>query len=526
MKKILSFTLAVALAFSFLLGSAFASSGVTVVAPDTFISWGSPGDLTTLAVPSDAVSDGNKYIVYQVRDWLGFYFRVRFVIDSFERGDPVEGQVLSWTRYTGEWGLGVDAALEPSSYQTEYHAGEEYTYSKNFLHLPVKSNFDYYDADGELIISGNGYVNTFEGLVDLTLNDGTVIQVPRRLVGNQFVVVRSAADSGQYKIWNFGRPDTLDGIYEGAEGVSYSTSVGYLLSTGSPVIHGNTVLNLESVFDLVAYPYVVIFGLSSWAYCNVYCSAEPMNCRPGSSDGSYSLRTYDSANTSYQHAQYFYGTGEFGILAEGSGTSASIDASKSKFSLISNYALVDFGSETVVFQPTFSLSGGWQWSDWGSSTAVLDLTSYGDIVYQTFDYPLSDPEDEPFEPPVPDDDTDTSDTSNNGLFPWLKMQWVFLLQKLQNIVDAVKDLTVNVDVRPDKTRPLLDDFFTNIFDNGVSTDDVVGLGGVLSNVRSWFDNDFKLADLWDLFDEEYMSSWFTEETRLAIDSTGGVADDG
>lgn len=98
-KKVLSFALAVALAFSLLLGSAFASSGVTVVAPDTFISWGSAGDLTSLAVPSDAVSDGYKYIVYQVRDWVVSYFRVRFVIDRFSRGDPVEGETLLDTIY-------------------------------------------------------------------------------------------------------------------------------------------------------------------------------------------------------------------------------------------------------------------------------------------------------------------------------------------------------------------------------------------------------------------------------------------
>lgn len=519
MKKVLSFTLAVALAFSFLLGSAFASSGVTVVAPDTFISWGSSGDLTTLAVPSEAVSDGNKYIIYQVRDWVVSYFRVRFVIDSFKRGDPVEGEALSWTRYTGEWGLGVDAALEPSSYEVEYHAGEEYTYSKNFLHLPVKSNFDYYDADGELIISGSGYVSDFGRLMDLTLNDGTVIQVPRRLVGNQFVVVRSASDSSQYKIWNFGTPSTLDGVYEGAEEVSYLTSVGSI--AGSDVVVGGvTFPAVSSLVDMNEYPYLFIsYSMpdDSWAviFSNqpYYVSQETSTyIRLAGKIGFLSANALFTPSTSSYSSVSYAGTFSY--------------ASQKSYGFGSNYDLKNSSGE-LLYPASFAVGDGqWSWSDWESSTAALALTSYGDIVYQTFDYPLSDPDEDTTESPAPDEDTDTSDTSNNGLFPWLKTQWVFLLQKLQNIVDAVKDLTVEINLYPDKTKPLLDDFFTNIFDNGVSTDDVVGLGGVLSNVRSWFDNDFKLADLWDLFDEEYMSSWFTEETRLAIDSTGGDSNSG
>lgn len=166
------------------------------------------------------------------------------------------------------------------------------------------------------------------------------------------------------------------------------------------------------------------------------------------------------------------------------------------------------------------VGGSWSWSDWENSTATLALTSYGDIVYQTFDYPLSNPDDEPSESPEPDNGM--PDSSNNGLFAWLKTQWVFLLQKLQNIADAIKNLAVDLDPYPDKTKPLLDDFFTNVFDNGVGEDDVVDLGGVLQNVRPWFKTDFKLGDLWALFDEDYMTLWFTDETRLSIDSTGAV----
>lgn len=519
MKKVLSFTLAVALAFTLLLGSAFASSGVTVVAPDTFVSWGSAGDLTSLAVPSDAVADESKYIIYQVRDWFISYFRVRFVIDSFSRGDPVEGDTLSWTRYTGEWGLGVNAALEPASYEVEQHTAEEYTYSKNFLHLPVKSNFDYYDSNGELIISGSGYVNNFEGLMDLTLIDGTVIQVPRRLVGNQFVVVRSSSNSNQYKIWNFGTPDTLDGVYEGAEGVSYSTSVGSLLSGSSVIVIDGVSIDLaDSGIDFSSYPYVACY----WDFDNSYILLCLASDAPGYVyfSGSYTFYTAEDTSFSFKSLDV-----EDNIWRDNAGRAFRLNLSSSDVPIgfAANFDVFT-SDDSLYFSKSFSFVGnGFTWSDWESSTAVLDLTSYGDIVYQTFDYPLSNPDDEPSESPEPDPspDTGTSDGSNNGLFPWLKTQWVFLLQKLQNIVDAVKILAVDLDPYPDKTGPLLDDFFTNIFDNGVGEDDVVGLGGVLQNVRQWFNTDFKMGDLWDLFDEDYMSSWFTEETRSALDGTGG-----
>lgn len=518
MKKILSFTLAVVLALSLLVGSAFASSGVTVVAPDTFVSWGSVGDLTSLAVPSAAVSDGNKYIIYQVRDWVVSYFRVRFVIDSFSRGDPVEGETLSWTRYIGSWGIGVNAALEPSSYEVEYHAAEEYTYSKNFLHLPVKSNFNYYDANGELIISGTGYDNDFEGLMDLTLTDGTVIQVPRRLVGNQFVVVRNSFNADVYKIWNFGTPDTLGDIYEGADGVNYLTSVGSFVS-GFDI----SPFPLPPSWDVATYPYFVVAGNPS----NMIATARVFKAvdLPYLDFSYVSGATLHCSNTSAGkiYGRYNDFNGSSWTQSDGwksiSWSAGGQVLASAAVVLYSNFDLYDAGGN-LVFAANVSLdgSGSFEWSDWESSTATLALTSYGDIVYQTFDYPLSNPDDDPAVSPDPD--TGIPDASNNGLFPWLRTQWVFLLQKLQDIVDAIKGLTFDLDPVPDQTKPILDDFFEHIFSDRVSSDDVSGIGNVLDKMGDWFDTGHGLSDLFGVFEDEGFDSWFSNETQEALDSVG------
>lgn len=516
MKKILSFALAVALSFSLLIGSAFASSGASsIVAPDTFISWGDSNNPYTLSVPSVALNNRN-YIVYQVRDWALSYLRVRFVIDSFDADVvPVEGESVSgWIRFSGTWALGVNAALEPTYYNTSLYADDNYTYSRSFLHKPVYSNFDYYDSDGQLIISGDTSGSADDTLMDLTLNDGTVIQVPRSLQGADFVVARSSS-ADQYRIWLF-QPDQVESglVYEGSTEALYFTSDGSYSVGGSVVVVNNIEVDL-SIFDIDfnSFPYILVYGNR---YVSVRASSLPFVLRENSEGtvlvsaaaGSV-VQTQNLTTSGSLTGISDYSDGYFFVYDETAFLSGEF---------ISNFDLMSVDGTSVVLPSSFSLgSGSWSWTSWLTMSTALDITQYGDIVYQSFNYSTSTPEESPS--PAPDN---TPDGSNNGLFGWLREQWVFLMGRLTGVIDSINALADKLDPFPDQTTPILKNFFNVVFPNRITDSDINNIDIALDRFAGWFDTGYTFADFFDLFNEDYFLNWFTDDTRNALDTVGGA----
>lgn len=244
---------------------------------------------------------------------------------------------------------------------------------------------------------------------------------------------------------------------------------------------------------------------------NVFASTQPAYARYSSNVWSYVY-----GRTSKE--DYFVSSGWQDLNTSANGGSKNImPYNLARYA--SNYDVLDSNGE-LFLSSSFTLSSGgdWSWTSWTTMSTALDITQYGDIVYETFDYPLSNPDDDPSVSPDPD--TGTPDASNNGLFPWLRTQWVFLLQKLQDIVDAIQNLTFDLDPFPDQTKPILDDFFEYIFPDRVSSDDVSGIGNVLDKMSDWFDTGYGLSDLFGVFDVEGFDSWFSNETQESLDSVG------
>lgn len=231
-------------------------------------------------------------------------------------------------------------------------------------------------------------------MMELSLLDGSVIEVPSRLQGDNFVIAKN--EFGYYNIWRF---DSIAGVYEGARNVTYELASGRF--TGGAFCNGYPVPLEELGWDLTTYQYVFCFLQSDYNYIHVYAGSEPGYMKQTSSSTNYYF-------TDAYSARYYYGDGSWTNVST---SPAGGNTSLRPFSL--NYVDSNFEIEFKYGEPefissSFSLMPSLEWSEFQEVTTDLEILSFGEVVYQSFAY--SD---------VPNDDEPDPDVTEDSFLDWV-----------------------------------------------------------------------------------------------------------